>query len=301
MTFSAAGRLRQWEDRTTMAIATSPTSAPGASGEPRPAPSLLKRLRPPDLLFNLTGKEVKAQFKRTTLGRLWSFINPIATLLIYTLVFGSLLKVAPPVGAHGVKNFTLYLAAALIPWTFFSSAIMNGMGAVVANSGLLTKVYFPRWTLVVSAIMALGNTFLIEFSVVMVVMAVFIGPEVFLFIPLLFILIAITMAFSTGLALMLSVALVYFRDTQHFMALFMQIWFYTVPIIYPVSYIPARYLRLYTLNPAEVIVSAYRTMIYDFKVPTWDVWALAIGWAAISLFIGIKVFGKFSARIVEEL
>lgn len=291
-----------------MAIArtgSSPTEAVGGRGREVAGPGLRRRLRPPELLFNLTSKEVKSQFKRTVLGRLWSFINPIATLLIYTVVFGSLLKVAPPEGAHGVRNFTLYLAAALIPWTFFSSAIVNGMGAVVGNSGLLTKVYFPRWTLVVSAILALGNTFLIELSVVVVVMAVFIGPQVFLFLPLLVVLMAITLAFCTGLAMLLSVALVYFRDTQHFITLFMQIWFYTVPIIYPITLVTDKVspsvFKLYELNPAEAIVTAYRTMLYDFRVPAWDEWAICIGWAAVVLFIGVKVFEKFSARIVEEL
>ena len=262
---------------------------------------LRKRLRPPELLFNLTSKEVKAQFKRTVLGRLWSFINPIAILGIYTVVFGVLLKSQPPPGAHGVVNFTLYLASGLIPWTFISGGIMNGMGAVVANSGLLTKVYFPRWTLVVSAILALANTFLIELGVVVVVMAIFIGPEVLLFLPLLAILLCITIAFCTGLALMLSVALVYFRDTQHFMALFMQIWFYLTPIVYPISLIAPKYLTAYRINPAERLVAAYRSMLYDFKVPEWQDWAWCVGWAALVLLIGIRVFSNYTARIVEEL
>ncbi len=289
-----------------MAIAQSPTPLPGAPGGgpssgSSTAPSLLKRLRPPELLFNLTNKEIKSQFKRTTLGRLWSFINPIATLIIYSLVFGILLKSKPPVGAHGVQNFTLYLASGLIPWTFIAGAIMGGMGAVVGNSGLLTKVYFQRWTLVVAAILALTNTFLIELSVVVVAMAIFIGPEVFLFLPLLLILVAITMAFCTGIALMLSVALVYFRDTQHFMALFMQIWFYVTPIIYAISLIPAKYLFWYKLNPAVRLITAYHEILYNFQVPSWQTWLACIVPAGLVLFIGIKVFARYTARIVEEL
>lgn len=287
-----------------MAIArtgSSPTDAVGGRGPGMAGSGLRKRLRPPELLFNLTAKEVKSQFKRTALGRLWSFINPIAILIIYTVVFGVLLKSVPPPGANGVVNFTLYLAAGLIPWTFISGGIINGMGAVVGNSGLLTKVYFPRWTLVVSAILALANTFLIELSVVVVVMAIFIGPEVLLFLPLLALLVAITIAFCAGLALMLSVALVYFRDTQHFMALFIQIWFYLTPIVYPISLIKPRFLTAYRINPAERLVASYRSMLYDFEVPKWDDWAWCIGWAALVLLIGIRVFNRYAARIVEEL
>lgn len=284
-----------------MAIAQTGAPVSGGRNPGAATPSLLDRVRPPELLFNLTSKEIKSQFKRTTLGRLWSFINPIATLTIYTLVFGFLLKSKPPVGAHGVENFTLYLASGLIPWTFISSGIMNGMSGVVANSGLLTKVYFPRWTLVVASILALANTFLIELSVVVVAMAVFIGPEVLLFLPLLFILIGITMAFCTGLALMLSVALVYFRDTQHFMVLFMQIWFYLTPIIYGIALIPKQLLGYYRINPAERLVSAYRSMLYEFRIPAWQDWAWSIGWAALALFVGIRVFDRYAARIVEEL
>ena len=289
-----------------MAIAQSPTPLPGTSGSApasgsSPVAGLIKRLRPPELLFNLTNKEIKSQFKRTTLGRLWSFINPIATLIIYSLVFGILLKSNPPVGAHGVHNFTLYLAAGLIPWTFIAGGIMGGMGALVGNSGLLTKVYFQRWTLVVASILALTNTFLIELSIVVVAMAIFIGPEIFFFIPLLLILVVITMAFCTGLALMLSVALVYFRDTQHFMALFMQIWFYATPVIYAISLIPSKYLFWYKLNPTVRLITAYHEILYDFQVPSWQTWLACIVPAGVVLFIGIKVFAKYTARIVEEL
>ncbi|GGM01517.1 ABC transporter permease [Nakamurella endophytica] len=278
--------------------------AVGTAGRPGAGAGLWQRLRPSELLLNLTSREIKAQFKRTALGRLWSFINPIATLSIYTVVFGVLLKSTPPPGADGERNFTLFLAAGLIPWTFISASIMNGMSALVANSGLLTKVYFQRWTLVVSSILALANTFLIELAVVVAIMAIFIGPQVLLFIPLLLVLVAITIAFCSGIALMLSVALVYFRDTQHFMAIFMQLWFYATPIIYWIQLIQDRapgLLFWYRANPAERLISAYRSMLYEFRVPRWDDWAWSIGWAAVALFVGVQVFRRFSARIVEEL
>lgn len=181
-------------------------------------------------------REVRAQYKRTALGRLWSFINPLATIGIFSLVFATIMKIqiAPGVNS-GIHVFALFLAAALIPWNFISGGIVSGMNALVSNAGLLGKVYFPRWIPVVATVLAMAVTFGIELGVLTVVVAIVGGPKVLLFIPLLLILGLLTTAFVAGVALMLSVALVYFRDTQHFMALFMQAWFYLTPIVYPVS------------------------------------------------------------------
>jgi ABC-2 type transport system permease protein len=272
-----------------------------------------------ELLTNLTMREVRSQFKRTALGRLWSFINPLATIAIYSMVFGYILQspILPGINS-GIHQFALFLAAALIPWTFLSGAIMSGMGSIVNNSGLLSKVYFPRFILPVSTILAMSVTFAIELGLLTVIMAIVGGPKVFIFIPGLLLLMVLTVLFCIGVALMLSIAMVYFRDTQHFMNIFIQLWFYATPIIYSEALVlslqdraraagwtlfgePFPLFFLYNLNPAARITGSFRLMLYDYVWPSWQDWFVVTCWAAIALGIGTLVFRKFSARVVEEL
>ena len=272
-----------------------------------------------ELLVNLTMREVRSQFKRTSLGRLWSFINPLATIAIYSLVFGYILSspIQPGINS-GIHLFALFLASALIPWTFLSGAILAGMSSIVNNAGLLSKVYFPRFILPVSTILAMLVTFAIELSTLTVIMAFVGGPDVFLFLPGLILMMALTLVFCVGIALMLSVAMVYFRDTQHFMNIFVQLWFYATPIIYSQALIvglqtkvqargwtlfgqPFPLVFLYNLNPATRITEGFRSMLYDYEWPSWQDWFGCAVWAVLALGLGIVVFRKFSARVVEEL
>jgi ABC-type polysaccharide/polyol phosphate export permease len=267
-----------------------------------------------ELLINLTLREIRSQFKRTALGRLWSFINPLAIIAIYSLVFGFLLRQDIPKGTNsGIDLFTVFLASALIPWNFLSGAIMGGMGGIVNNAALLSKVYFPRYIPVVATVLAAASTFLTELGVLLVVVAFVGGPKVFLFIPFMLAMAVLMVIFVTGVALMLSVAMVFFRDTQHFMALFIQIWLYLTPIIYSTNLIisqqnqlakeghdiPLRFI--WGLNPAYRFTDAFRVMLYDYDIPRWQDWAGAAIWAFAALGVGLLVFRKFSARLVEEL
>lgn len=272
-----------------------------------------------ELLVNLTMREVRSQFKRTTLGRLWSFINPLATIAIYSMVFGYILQspIQPGVNS-GIHFFALFLASALIPWTFLSGAIVSGMGSIVNNAGLLSKVYFPRFILPVSTILAMTVTFAIELGLLTVIMAFVGGPKVLLFLPGLILMMALTVLFCVGVALMLSIAMVYFRDTQHFMNIFIQLWFYATPIIYSETLVlqlqdkvwakgwtlfgqPFPFFFLYNLNPAARITGAFRAMLYDYVWPSWRDWFAVTVWTVLVLALGTVVFRKFSARVVEEL
>lgn len=275
-----------------------------------------------ELLSNLTRREVHSQFKRTALGRLWSFINPLATIAIFSIVFGYILPATNQPGVNsGVHFFALFLATALIPWSFLSGAIMSGMNSLLNNAGLLSKVYFPRFILPLSTILAMTVTFAIELLILIIIMAFVGGPKVFIFLPGIIALVALTVALCVGFALMLSVTLVYFRDTQHFMNIFMQLWFYSTPIIYAESLIsgpgglqekvqaagwtlfgqPFPLTFIYNLNPATRITGGFRSMLYDYQWPDWQDWVACMAWAALALGVGVLVFRRFSARVVEEL
>jgi ABC-type polysaccharide/polyol phosphate export permease len=265
------------------------------------------------LLVNLTLREVRGKYKRTLLGQGWSLLNPIATLLIYTLVFGFVLRVPVPVGdPSGLQFFALYLACGLIPWAFFNNAVSTGMGALINNANLLRKVFFWRPVLVMSTVFAWNVTFGIELLVLVVALLLF-GTMPLPWIPLVLVAVVLLTAFALGIALMLSVASVYFRDTQHFVTIGMQLWFYATPIIYPYSLIQdqAERLRaegngfpletLYRLNPMERFVSVFHALLYDNTWPEWGDLVFCLVAAVASLAIGLWVFSRSQHRLVEEL
>ena len=266
-----------------------------------------------EILPNLTMREVRGKYKRSVLGQTWSLLNPIASLAIYTVVFGFVLRAQPPPGEpSGIDIFTLWLACALLPWNFFANTVTGGMNALLGNANLVQKVYFPRYTLIVSNMLADLVTFGFEL-LVLTVIAVMCGSKVWIWIPLVIVFVVFLALFGLGIGLMLSIANVYFRDTAQFVGIGMQVWFYATPIVYPVTLIAAQQLKweaegrniplvwLYSLNPMERFVTIFRNLLYDNRLPAWGDMGYCIGAAAVSLGLGAMVFSKYQARIAEEL
>ncbi len=263
-----------------------------------------------ELTINLTLRELRGKYKRSVLGWTWSLINPLATVLIYSLVFAFFLKIQPPVGhPSGLHNFALFLLCGLLPWNFLSGAMTESMGALLGNGNLIKKVYFPREVLIVATVAALLVSFLIELGVLMVILLAF-GNMVVPWIPALLVLVAIQTVFVLGIGLVLSVANVYFRDMRHLIAILLQALFYTAPIVYPIRLVPKeatvfgheialRYV--YELNPLVRFLTAYRDVLYDLRFPAVGDIAYLVVWAAASLAIGLWVFSRLDGRLAEEV
>lgn len=266
-----------------------------------------------ELTINLTLRELRGKYKRSVIGWSWSLINPLATVLIYSLVFSFFLKVTPDPGSpSGLQVFTLFLLCGLLPWNYLSNGMVGGMSALVANANLIKKVYFPREVLVVASLISWLVSMLIEMGVLLVILLAF-GNMVLPWIPLALLLILLQSVFVLGLGLMLSVLNVYFRDVQHFIGILLQIWFYATPIVYPISVVEKaaadhdfRVLgmgidSLYHLNPMVGFVEAYRDLLYDLRFPpVGDVLYLA-AWSVATMTVGLIVFNRMSGNLAEEL
>lgn len=263
-----------------------------------------------ELVVNLTLREVRGKYKRTALGQFWSLLNPLATMVIFTIVFGVLLRVeVPPGDPSGLDVFALWLMCGLIPWSFMSNAVTGGMSALVTNANLVTKVYFRREVLVAANVFALDVTFATEMLVLSAALLIF-GSMVLPWLPVVIISMLVLTAFALGLALMLAVANVYFRDTQHFLSIFMQFWFYATPIVYPVSLVPDRgdvlgislpLRSLYELNPMEHFVAVFRSLLYDGRFPELGDVLYTVGAAVVVLAAGWAIFQRYEPRLAEEL
>lgn len=270
------------------------------------------------LLGVLTRREIRTKYRGTVLGNLWSLLNPLAAMVIYTLVFSFLLRVTPDPGdPSGLDVFAVWLLAGLLPWNFFSNSMSAGMGSLLANDNLLKKVFFPRWVLVASQSLSWLVTFAIEL-LVLVGVVVLIGGRPFVFLPAAVLLAILLGLFAYGVGLALSIGLVYFRDLLYLVGIVLQIWFFLTTVVYPPSVVekaiasteagkhdifgitpPLR--ALYVLNPMQHFVDGFRALLYDNRFPVFTEWLWYVGFAGSALGIGWLVFRRFSGSIVEEL
>jgi lipopolysaccharide transport system permease protein len=267
-----------------------------------------------ELLLNLTMREIRGQYKRTVFGQLWSLVNPLASMLVYTLVFSFILRVTPDPGdPSGLNVFALWLLCGLLPWNFFSQVLTTGMGSLLVNAGLVQKVYFTRVVLPLSYVGSIGFNWLFEMAVLLVVLLIC-GSFVWPWIPLIIVTMVILAAFAAGLALMLSIANVYFRDTQYFVSILMQIWLYLTPIIYPINLVQAQsdkvgglfgtsitLVDIYKLNPMERFVNVFRNMLYDNRWPDGGDYLYIVVCAVISFGIGLLIFRRAEKGLAEAL
>jgi ABC-2 type transport system permease protein len=263
-----------------------------------------------ELLLNLTLRELRGKYKRSVLGWTWSLVNPLATMVIFSIIFSVFLKVQPPVGdPSGLHSFALFLLCGLLPWNFFASGSTAAMSSLVANSNLIKKVYFPRAIIVGSTVASGLVTFGVEMLVLSAVLLA-VGNMVVPWIPVVLVLMAIEAIFVMGIGLTLSAFNVYFRDVEHFMAIALQALFYSAPIVYPISYVPkeAQLLgwtipvrSLYELNPLVTLVESFRSALYDLSFPPLGDVAYLLLWSVALFVLGSYVFGKLERRFAEEL
>jgi lipopolysaccharide transport system permease protein len=267
-----------------------------------------------ELLANLMLREIRGKYKRTVFGQLWSLANPLALMLIYTFVFAFILRIEPEPGdPSGLDIFAVWLLCGLLPWTFFAMVVSQGLGSLVANAPLIQKVYFSRIVLPLSIVGSTGYNWLFEMAVLLIAITA-VGGFVLPWIPLMVVIMVLLAIFAAGIALMLSIANVYFRDTEYFLGILLQLWMYMTPIIYPASLVERESEKLgglfgsritvadiYHLNPMDHFVTVFRQLLYDNRWPDPSEWLICGCWAVASLAIGMFVFRRHERRLAEAL
>lgn len=260
-----------------------------------------------ELFVNLTLRELRGKYKRSFLGWAWSLLNPLTTMLLYSFVFGFILEIEPETGdPSGLKNFPLYLLCGLLPFNFLAMSLNGGMGSLIGNSNLIKKTYFPREIMVGANTASWLVSFLIEMALLVVALLI-VGNGVLVWLPAVLVLMALQTMFVLGLALALSAAAVYFRDLEHLLGLVLQAWFYSAPIVYPMTLVTEQLsedsvlLTIYNLNPLTRFVTAYRDFLYSLRWPPVDELLYLVGVSVGALLIGYAIFGRLEGRLAEEL
>lgn len=246
------------------------------------------------MIFSLVKKDLRGRYKGSVLGFLWTFINPLMQLIVYTFVFTVILPT-------DVDRYYLHLFVALIPWIFFSSAITGGASSVVAQKDLIKKIYFPREVIPISYVTSCFVNMLLCFIIIFLVMF-FTGSvwnfTAILCLPIVWI---VEYLLALGMAMLSSAITVYFRDLEHILGIISMVWMYMTPVLYSIDLIPERLQSLYRLNPMTSIITAYRDILYYGQVPNLLTLSEAVFLGIGFLILGLFVFSKLKKRFAEEL
>jgi len=237
-----------------------------------------------ELAYFLAWRDIKVRYKQTVLGVLWAVIQPFFTMVVFVLLFGQLAKI-PTDGIPG----PIFYFSALVPWTYFSGTVSNAGMSLVANSGLLTKIYFPR--IILPASVALSN--LVDFLIGSVL---FIGFMAYYGIPLGWnlllwpALVILLVLLSLSLGLFLAALNVKYRDFRYAIPFAIQLLLFATPIIYPASMIPERFRWLVALNPLSGLVEAFRYSIVPSRAIDWGLLWFSIAFTVVLFFAGVAYF-----------
>lgn len=267
-----------------------------------------------ELLQNLTNREVRGKYRRTALGQLWSLANPIAAILIYTFIFSFIFRLPAQVGdPSGLDNYALWLVCGLLPWLFFNRVLTVGTESLVANAGLIQKVYFPRIVLPLSLANATFFTWLLEMSVLVVALSL-LGSFLLPWLPLVALFMVVFAIFAVGLSMIFSIINVYFRDLSYLLTIVLQFWFYLTPVLYPVELVatqsdtlggllgtPITLLDIYSLNPVEGFVEIFRNLLYDNRVPDLGTVLVALAWTVTAFGVGAWMYSRKEKMLAELL
>lgn len=243
-----------------------------------------------DLFYFLVWRDIKVRYAQSALGVGWAVIQPFFFMIAFTIVFGNFVKVKSDEIPYPVFSYI-----ALVPWTYFSSSLVASTGSLIQNTNMLSKVYFPRLALPMSAVAGNLLDFFIAFTIVGGLMAWYgIAPTWWaLFTPVLLLIMVLSAA---GLGMWLTALAIQYRDVKHALTFVVQLLMFAGPVVYPASTIPDEWRLLYGINPMAGVIEGFRSSMLNSNPMPWDlIWVGAL--VAISLF----VTGAFYFRRMERI
>lgn len=258
-----------------------------------------------DLIRNLVVRDLKVRYKNSVLGVLWSLLNPLMMMLVFTVVFTIMTR-----AGSDVPYFPVFVLCALLPWNFFSTSVIGATSSILSNANLVNKVYFPREILPLATVLAELVNYCLALVVLFGMILAF-GIALTPWALLLPVVILIQIAFTVGIGFMLATLNVFYRDTQQIMGVVMLAWFFMTPIFYPVSILPNNYQLwgitidvwrwAHILNPMTSLIATYRVILYNGAPPAYDFLLRTAVTALVFLLLGIFIFRRYSWRFAEEI
>jgi lipopolysaccharide transport system permease protein len=279
-----------------------------AAETPLPAKSPVLRITPPDrwwvlpvgelwdsreLLYFFVWRDIKIRYKQTAIGAAWAVLQPLLTMLVFSLFFGKLAHIP----SEGLP-YPIFYYSALLPWTYFAAALQAGTNTIVENQRVITKVYFPRLTLPLSSVLSGLVDFGISFAMFLVLMVYYgIRPTAaVLWLPAFLLLAVLT---ALGVSLWLSALNAMYRDVRYLLPFLVQFWLFASPVVYPSSMVPEKWRWLYGLNPMAGVIEGFRWSLTGRDSPRGPMLLASVGVAVVIFLGGVAYFQKMETTVVD--
>lgn len=246
-----------------------------------------------ELLKTNVKKEIRGRYKNSILGVMWSFLNPLLQLAVYAVIFGALL-------AGGDPTYHIYICVALIPWTYFTTAITQSAFTIIGNGDIIKKVYFPREILPISVVTSGAVNFMIS-TIIILVFVLVAGLGITKYIVLYPFILLIQYILLLGISFIVSSITVYFRDLEHIIGVVLMAAFYGTPIVYKLEQLPANLQVIMQINPMTHLINAYRDIFYYHQMPNMKVLAILLGISLALTIVGYFIFKKLQKGFAEQL
>ena len=247
-----------------------------------------------EMIFSLIRRDLKGRYKGSALGFLWTFINPLMQLGVYTLVFSVIMR-------NGIKDYYLFLFVALIPWIFFSTSLTGGSSCIWAQQDMVKKIYFPREVLPIAFVTSQFVNMLLSFLVVFAVLLVSGKGLNLIALLCLPVVMLVEYILAISAAMLTSAITVYLRDMEYILGIVTMAWQFISPVMYSVDQVPEQLLPIYNLNPMTPVITAYREILYYGNVPKLSTLLHAVIFGIIVLIVGVTVFSKLKRHFAEAL
>ena len=248
-----------------------------------------------DLIYLLVWREIKGRYRQMALGPLWIVIQPLMSIVVFSLVFGRLAQIP----SEGVP-YPIFAYTALLPWQLFSTAVSKSASSLVANMNIISKVYFPRMVVPIASVFTGVVDFGMSFGILLGMM-LFSGTSPTLAVVLLPLYLLLAIAVALGVGLWLASLSVRFRDVSFAITYLVQLWFYATPVVYPSSLVPARWLLLYRLNPMTEVIDGFRWALLSRGHAPDAVTVFVVLEVLVLVMTGAIVFRRTEGSIVDLL
>lgn len=245
------------------------------------------------VLRQLVQQQLILRYRRTALGYLWTLINPLLMMSVTAIVFATLFKVE-------LKTFAIFLFAGMIPWNFFNSAVVQSSSAFISNESLIKKIYLPKLLFPLSVSLGILIDSLLSFIALFLIIILLGGAMswALIFVPIAF---TLLFFFTFGLALIVSITTVFFRDLQYIMTVAMQALFFLTPVIYNKQMLAGKISWLVSMNPVAYYIELFRAPLVEAVFPSLSVIINAIVFALLSMGLGVAIFMRYEKKVVFRL
>lgn len=246
------------------------------------------------MIASLIQRDLRGRYKGSVLGFAWTFLNPLLQLVVYTVVFSTIMRA-------GIEDYYLFLFVALIPWIFFSSSLTGGASCIWSQKELVKKIYFPREVLPIAHVTSQLVNMLLSFIVVFAALLISGKGIKLTVLPYLIPVILVEYLVALGIAFISSSLTVYFRDLEHILVIVAMAWQFLSPVMYSTEMVPESLRPLFMVNPMSSVIIAYRDILYYKQAPHLNTLLLAILLGIVLLIIGWFLFGRLEKHFAEEL